>query len=549
MTIVERILFGKELPLEIHVHKYATLRGYFFAICIGIAFFYSLLDSYNHNFTFIPWYCLMVLVSFIGLILNRLKFYAFTNFLIVSFANFIVFLFADSDSLYGGLFFYFIATSLCALILFKYENLLIGFACAIGSIIIGLIAFVFDFHLTELPLYTNPEVKISFMANFVIASFTCSFMIFFLIRENYISEKLLEEKQKQFELAVKGAKAGIYEWDLNNNSIFITDYWKELLGYQHHELEPISIEQYISFVHPDDLASSQQKIEEVLKTIEPYQGEVRLKTKSGIYKWFLDSGLVRIEGEKRFVVGSLIDIDDRKKAEQEILTKSHLLAKTNEELDRFVYSASHDMRAPLSSILGLINLAELSDQPSEMKVYHAMMKERIKVMEGFIKEVTDYSRNARLELKNEKHSLFQLVKEITDNLAYSDISGNIMVSIDVDHNVIVNTDASRLKIVLNNLISNAYKYHRKDIENAFIKIIAKKLEREVEIQIIDNGLGIDEEHHLKIFDMFYRATENSEGSGLGLYIVKETLDKLEGTIKVSSKLKEGSTFTVLLPQS
>ena len=129
------------------------------------------------------------------------------------------------------------------------------------------------------------------------------------------------------------------------------------------------------------------------------------------------------------MLGSLIDIDDRKRAEQEILLKNDQLAKINEELDRFVYSASHDMRAPLSSLLGLIDLSERTNQPSELKEYHRMMRDRIKVMEGFIKEVTDYSRNARLELLLDKHALAVMVNEVVDNLAYSLVDKKMQISV------------------------------------------------------------------------------------------------------------------------
>jgi len=206
------------------------------------------------------------------------------------------------------------------------------------------------------------------------------------------------------------------------------------------------------------------------------------------------------------------------------------------------------MRAPLSSLLGLINLAELSHDPEELTIYLSKMKERVKVMEGFIKEVTDYSRNVRSELSLKKHSLLKLTEEVLDNLSFSEVAKGIKITLDINPELIVFTDAGRLKVILNNLISNAYKYHRFDIQSPFIAIRAFAGGKGIQIEIEDNGIGIEEEHHKKIFEMFYRASENSEGSGLGLYIVKETLEKIGGTISVSSIKGEGSTFTVVLDQ-
>jgi PAS domain S-box-containing protein len=363
------------------------------------------------------------------------------------------------------------------------------------------------------------------------------------------TSKELQESKERFELAVKGTRAGIYEWSLKDNSIYISSSWKELLGYDEQELNSISINTFISFIHPEDRDRTSHLIDQVLKNLQPYQGETRMRTKSGEYKWFLDSGIVKADadGNASHVIGSLIDIDGRKKAEKEIIVKNNQLAKTNEELDRFVYSASHDMRAPLSSLLGLIHLSEKTSQLDELRLYNSMMKDRIQVMEGFIKEVTDYSRNTRLELSLSKISLANLVRDVVDHLSYSRINIKMKVVVEIESELTITTDPSRVKVILNNLISNAYKYHRDEVENPFIRITAYQSANQVLISIEDNGRGIGREHHHRIFDMFYRASENSEGSGLGLYIVKETLEKLGGDISVHSETGKGSTFTFALP--
>jgi PAS domain S-box-containing protein len=565
MSVFKKIFLGKDYIQDRKVYKYSMLRVQFNLILIASALFYIGVDGFNGIDTFFPYYFLMIGVGALGLVLNRFGYHGFSNGLLIVFSNSLVFLFADSDSLFGGLFFYFILISLAALILFSHNRRVWGILSVAVSICIGILAFIYDFHLLPIPGYDDPSIRVSFLANFIAATLSCALIVYFLINENHHSERRLEENQQQlittanqlkqnkerFEMAVKGAKAGIYEWNLSNNSIFISEYWKELLGYRSDELDPISIETYVSFVHPDDMQASNQKIQEIIKTHEPYQGEVRLLTKNGIYKWFLDSGLVRTENDTNttFVLGSLIDIDDRKKAEQEILLKNDQLAKINEELDRFVYSASHDMRAPLSSLLGLIDLSERTSLPNELKEYHRMMRDRIKVMEGFIKEVTDYSRNARLELLLNKHSLAMLVNEVFDNLAYSLVDKKMQISVDIDPNLIISTDAGRLKIVLSNIVSNAFKYHNPYAENPFIAVAASFSGHQIAINVKDNGLGIAPEHHQKIFDMFYRASEISDGSGLGLYIVKETLGKLNGSISFQSEIGVGSTFSIYLPIS
>jgi signal transduction histidine kinase len=113
--------------------------------------------------------------------------------------------------------------------------------------------------------------------------------------------------------------------------------------------------------------------------------------------------------------------------------------------------------------------------------------------------------------------------------------------------LVLNTDASRLQVVLNNMVANAVRYHNPYQTEAFIRLEAYREGNEVRISVVDNGQGIDPKHLGRIFDMFYRANKHKSGSGLGLYIVKETLDKLGGTIEVASELNKGTTFTIRLP--
>lgn len=560
---VRELIVGKEFITDRKTYKYALLRGYFNFILFFIALFYIALDSSNGVYYFIPWYLLMIVIAVVGLVINRLRYYAMANSLMIIFSNFIVFIFADADSPMDGLFFYFIGTGLAGLILFGYNQRGWGLAFVALSVVLGVIAFLYDYHLVPPPRLDPMGLKISFVASFIVGNLTCAFIVYFLILENHHSEKVLEENQKQllqtaqelkdskerFELAVKGTRAGVYEWSLKDNSVYVSSYWKELLGYEEQELNAVSIEFFVSIIHPEDRDRTSQRIDQVLKNLQPYQGETRLCTKSGEYKWFLDSGIVKADsnGYATHVIGSLIDIDGRKKAEKEIIIKNNELAKTNEELDRFVYSASHDMRAPLSSLLGLIHLSEKTNQLDELRLYTSMMKDRIHVMEGFIKEVTDYSRNSRLELALSRISVATLVRNVVDNLSYSRLNTKMKVVVDIDPELLITTDPSRVKVILNNLISNAYKYHRDEADDPFIRITAYQSAGKVLISIEDNGRGISREHHHRIFDMFYRASENSEGSGLGLYIVKETLDKLGGDISVHSEAGKGSTFTFALP--
>lgn len=232
-------------------------------------------------------------------------------------------------------------------------------------------------------------------------------------------------------------------------------------------------------------------------------------------------------------------------SEKNILAKNRELIKTNRELDRFVYSASHDLRAPLTSMSGLVNLAQVD--PEGAQNYLRLMQERIEVMDNHIKEIVEYSRNARLNVNLTQVPIKKVVLEVVNTLKYSIDTNKVQIEIHVSDSFNIKTDESRLRVILNNLIANAFKYQDYSKPNPFLKIKAVAEDKRKLIQIEDNGIGIKSEYHTKLFEMFYRATDTSTGSGLGLYIAQEAVDKLQGQITFESEFGKGSVFTIILP--
>lgn len=236
-----------------------------------------------------------------------------------------------------------------------------------------------------------------------------------------------------------------------------------------------------------------------------------------------------------------------KKLAGEIEVKNKSLEKTNEELDRFAYSTSHDLRAPLLSVLGLINIAKLETEEENIQQYLNMMTDRVHNLDGFIKDITDYSRNSRLAVAPELVLFDEIIDDIIESYKFNENASGIRFSKNIDIANPVKVDKKRLQVVLNNLINNAIKYHDLDKETPWINVSVKSINGHAHISVKDNGLGIRKKNQDQIFDMFYRASEKSEGSGLGLYIVKETLEKIDGNIEVTSEFGEGSNFTIKIP--
>ncbi len=223
------------------------------------------------------------------------------------------------------------------------------------------------------------------------------------------------------------------------------------------------------------------------------------------------------------------------------------LKKVNAELDKFVYSASHDLRAPLSSILGIINISRIDPSPERKEEYLGLIEKSIRKLDTFIKEIIDFSRNARTEVAVVEIDFDKLISEIIDNLKYLDEHNRIERRAEIESVTPFFTDDKRLAMVLTNLVANAFRYYDPKKETPFIHIDVKADASQAIIKVSDNGTGISPQHLDNIFKMFYRGTESSSGSGLGLYIASEAVEKIKGKIFVASKVNEGSTFEVVIP--
>lgn len=235
--------------------------------------------------------------------------------------------------------------------------------------------------------------------------------------------------------------------------------------------------------------------------------------------------------------------------EKRLHEKNDELIKVNKELDRFVYSASHDLRSPISSVRGLINVVKLTGIPPDTKTYVDMMDKKLISLNKFIEDIVLYSRNTRVGIKTENIRLKELVGDSLMDLQYYPGSDKVDVQLNIPDHITLESDPTRLRIVLANLLSNAFKYANPAVDNPYIVITASETNTGIEISIRDNGTGIDAQYLPQIFEMFFQANDKSEGSGLGLYIVKETLEKIHGDIRVQSELKQGTEFIVSLPKT
>jgi signal transduction histidine kinase len=235
---------------------------------------------------------------------------------------------------------------------------------------------------------------------------------------------------------------------------------------------------------------------------------------------------------------------------EELKLSNEELSTRNTELDKFVYSASHDLSAPLKSILGLIIVAKMEKPSEQMTHYLTMMETSIAKLEMFIKDVVNYSRNSRMPVAKKQIRFTEFIQSIVEDHQFTLTVEKIRFQI---KNALVSefyADEVRLKLIFNNLISNAIKFHRVDeLEDPYVIISAIENDSDFEFTVEDNGRGISAEAKDKVFEMFYRAADSIQGSGLGLYILKEAVQKINGTVRVESELNKGCRFIITLPKS
>jgi len=234
--------------------------------------------------------------------------------------------------------------------------------------------------------------------------------------------------------------------------------------------------------------------------------------------------------------------------QQEVEQKATLeeLSERNFELDQLMYKTSHDLRSPLSSIMGLVNLAHLDDNAANHKLYLSKIEGRIKKLDEFISSMLNYARVNRIDVSREKINLKTVAETSIRELEYLENFRAVDTRVECKGDPTITSDLLRIRIIFSNIISNAYKYFNPDAKSRLLIRITRK-KNAVEIMFSDNGIGIKPEHKEKIFDMFYRATDRSQGSGLGMYIVRQAVEKLNGTITLASEYGEGTTINIILP--
>jgi len=229
----------------------------------------------------------------------------------------------------------------------------------------------------------------------------------------------------------------------------------------------------------------------------------------------------------------------------ELLKMNENLKQVNEELDILLYRSSHDLISPVKSVKGLLNLIKIS--PDEQGTYLDLMEDRIMRLENILLELNSYIKNIKTEPVLTHIYIKQLCQDVWHEVEFLETSVKLDLQLNIADDLVFECDRGRMKVILNNLVSNSIKYADLSKEKPFIAITAVYEDGHFVIRVSDNGRGIRSEHLARLFEMFYRATEGANGLGLGLYLVKKIVDSLKGTITIESEMRQWTKVEIRLP--
>lgn len=328
-----------------------------------------------------------------------------------------------------------------------------------------------------------------------------------------------------------------------NQLVFMNSHALELFGYS-------SVEDVRGMQH-EKLYADQEEYQHLLAKQRTYgritNERALLKRKDQTNFWGLLTRSAYFLSGVLHVDEIIFDISEQVRNEHRLREKDLLLDKVANELDRFVYSASHDLRSPISSMKGLMTLMKMNPDVFDWEHFLTMMEESLDRLDVFISKLVEFSRNSHEPVVMERVDLNKIIKSILDDQQAHSNWPKVKVECLLPDSFVVSSDYNKVYTILSHVIRNSLDYS--DVSKcSFLLSIKGQIHRDiVTLEIIDNGIGIEKKFMPMVFQMFFRATMLSKGSGLGLYLAREAINRLGGTITISSELNLGTLVRIQFP--
>ena len=359
--------------------------------------------------------------------------------------------------------------------------------------------------------------------------------------ERVLKDKKLKESEEQYRLIAENATDMITRHDLHSVYNYVSNSSYTLIGYSPDDL--IGKRAY-EFLHPEDISRIKSGLNDFInKGLGIYTASYRYKKKDGSYIWIESTNkLTFVEGTDIIegVISISRDITERKAFEARLEEKI-------KDLDTFIYRSSHDLKGPLASLQGLLNVAKSEINDDVAIQYLTLIEKSVMNLDTILMDLLNITKITQGSLSIVELNIKEIILKIISSFENLPEYSTIKWELDFDKNVILYLDKSLVKNIFQNLIINAIKYQDKEKDHTVIKISTRNYNNEMIIKIEDNGEGISESLQKSVFEMFFRGNTKSTGTGLGLYIVKNAVEKSGGKIELVSKEKEGSIFTIYLP--
>ena len=361
--------------------------------------------------------------------------------------------------------------------------------------------------------------------------------------ERKVQERTAELLQSaaKFEFLTDTIPQIIWTANPNGEADYFNKNWYDYSGLT---FEQSNGESWNSVIHPDDIESFTVSWQEALQNGMPFQGEFRIRHASDQnYRWHLGRALPMTDetGKVTKWFATATDIHDQRSQHEE-------LKRINEELDNFVYTASHDLKAPISNLEGLLTLTyqkSLGQVPEVIMPLFDMMKKQIGKLKDIIHDLSDVGR-----IQKEAEENFEMVDVVAIYeeflVTHQELIEKTGAKIYSDFQEIQLFFSIRLlRSLIHNLLDNAIKYRASD-RNPLININTFQEKGYFVLTVEDNGIGIEQEHIPKLFNMFTRFNRDQEGTGIGLYMVKRIAEKYQGKVEVESQIGKGTSIKVYL---
>lgn len=288
--------------------------------------------------------------------------------------------------------------------------------------------------------------------------------------------------------------------------------------------------------------------ERVLSEKKLLNETIHFKRRNG-QRWYglVNCQLQTDEHSSQVIDWSMLDISTQAEHERDLEQKNEQLAKVNGQMERFLYSTSHDLRSPLTSILGLVNLLKTETKENNLLEYVSKIENCTLKLDNIIKDIMSFSRTNYQRIHSVKIDMEPLIWKIINSYSIFPDFGKIFFEVKTSGNALFYSDRDRIEIILNNLIRNSIAFFDHHKVKPFVRINVNSGPGELMLEIIDNGIGIPVQHQPSVFNMFYKASDRSRGTGLGLYIVRESIQQLKGRIRLESEVGFGTVFRCTIP--